>query len=204
MSQKTSFSNAIQWFVMGLCLQLLFYFLVSDFGPSSGAAIGRASSLAKTSAVVLAAVILAKLGLARAIGRGRVASLHEALLTKSGILNLLVDSLSAKSFAIAFAAAYLLLLDFRAISPILPGSESEVRAVVLQSDRWVMMRSKCRRTMTFQVDSQYSPQKVCLTRKSDAIVPANASRLGQAVLLRVRSTPLYTVLESASDPPERE
>jgi hypothetical protein len=195
-SARASTLKPHAWCTLGLLTLIVLYILVSAVATSVGAAIGSASPLAMGIATVAAIGVITALGLMEAVGNDGIRGVRDAFSSGAGFFSALERAISMKSIGIAIFMGLLVLWNLRAVSALLPGHTSEVAAVIVDIRVAKTKRPTCAREAVVTLESRSRQDSFCVETRFGPSVQLLGVEIGKPIVLRIRSTAFYRVVES--------
>lgn len=185
--------------MIGLALLVVLWSILTEFGR--GSAVGPASLLGDVIVGLFGFFIFVVVGFLEVNQASKSLTLRLAFTSKRGFLEALKAALSFKSFAIVGIGVFFLFQNLQALSQVLPGPPSEIVATItsVRDYRW-SGRGRCKIEAVFRVESWKYPSVVCLRTAFGDRVAFNRSPVRGPLLLTVRQTVFYTVMEEGRFP----
>lgn len=177
---------------------LLGYAVCTIWASRQGAAFGDASLLAMGVAAAIAAGSMLTICLMEASRSSNAVSIRHVLASRGAFLRSIPDAVMAAILGVAALVGFVVLMNLKAISPLLPGAVSEAWIVVTDIRTARTHRPMCQRTAIVRVDSERDTVRLCLETRFGVSVPLDGARVGKVFRVRIRNTPLYRVVEGVS------
>lgn len=195
-SARTSTLKPHAWCALGLLTLIVLYILVSAVATNAGAAIGSASPLAMGIAIVAAFGVVTIIGLMEATESVGIRRVRDAFSSGVGFFSALGGAISIKSIGIAVFMGLLVLWNLRAVSALLPGHTSEVVAVIVDIRSAKTKRPTCAREAVVTLGSSSRQESFCVETRFGSSVQLLGVEIGRPIVIRIRSTAFYRVVES--------
>lgn len=203
-SRAEALTKPMVWFTLGLLILLACYALCPALPWSRGAAFGSSSLLAKALVGLLVTLTIVVLAFAEAKRKRKIQTTGNAGSSSPITLVAVTKEVSAKILGLVACEVLLLLLALHALSPILAGSTTEVKAVLLDIHDARSVRPVCARKASVWLEASRVTARFCLETQFGTSANLEGIRIGDSIWLRVRDTPFYAVAESGRSRSESE